>query len=91
VGVMVVMLTFEFSIVSLLPLATELAPGERASLLSLNVTAFSLGRIAGAVGGGWLWHWRGEGIAPHAIVGACCALAAVLLMFFGMTEIEGET
>ncbi len=91
IGVMIVMLTFEFSIVSLLPLATELAPGERASLLSLNVTAFSLGRIAGAVGGGWLWQWGGGGIAPHAIVGACCALAAGMLMFFGMTEIEGET
>ena len=91
VGVMVVMLTFEFSIVSLLPLATELAPGERASLLSLNVTAFSLGRIAGAAGGGWLWLWRGEGIAPHAVAGACCALGAALLMYFGMTEIEGET
>ncbi len=91
IGVMVVMLTFEFSIVSLLPLATELAPGERASLLSLNVTAFSLGRIAGAVGGGWLWHWRGGGIAPHAIAGAFCALAAAMLMLFGMKEIEGET
>lgn len=91
IGVMVVMLTFEFSIVSLLPLATEVAPGERASLLSLNVTAFSLGRIAGAAGGGWLWHWRGGGIAPHTIAGACCALAAVMIMFFGMPEIEGET
>ncbi len=90
VGVTVVMLTFEFAIVSLLPLATELAPGERASLLSLNVTAFSLGRIAGAAGGGWLWQWRGGGIAPHAIVGAFCALAAAALVSFGMTEIEGE-
>lgn len=90
-GVMVVMLTFEFAIVSLLPLATELAPGDRASLLSLNVTAFSLGRIAGAASGGWLWHWRGESIAPHAIVGAVCALAAVVLMYFGMTEVEDKT
>jgi predicted MFS family arabinose efflux permease len=90
-GVAVVMLTFEFAIVSLLPLATELAPGERAALLSLNVTAFSLGRIAGAAGGGWLWHWRGESIAPHAIAGAFCALAAVVLMSFGMTEAEDQS
>jgi predicted MFS family arabinose efflux permease len=89
-GVTVVMLTFEFAIVSLLPLATELAPGERASLLSLNVTAFSLGRIAGAASGGLLWQWRGEGIAPHATAGAFCALAAVVLVSRGMTGIEGE-
>jgi predicted MFS family arabinose efflux permease len=86
-GVVLVMLTFEFAIVSLLPLVTELVPEERASLLSLNVTAFSLGRIAGAVIGGGLWQWSGGGIAPNAAVGATCALLAALLMFGGMVEI----
>lgn len=86
-GVVLVMLTFEFAIVSLLPLVTELVPEERASLLSLNVTAFSLGRIAGAVIGGGLWQWSGGGIAPNAVVGAACALLASLLMFGGMVEI----
>lgn len=86
-GVALVMLTFEFAIVSLLPLATELAPEERASLLSLNVAAFSLGRIVGAASGGWLWHWHGTSIALHAIVGAASALAAAILMSWGMAEI----
>lgn len=89
VGVALVMITFEFAIVSLLPLATELVPEERASLLSLNVTAFSLGRIAGAFIGGGLWQWSGGGIAPNAAAGAACALLAALLMFRGMVEIEG--
>ncbi|HSR34554.1 MAG TPA: MFS transporter [Anaerolineae bacterium] len=88
-GVALVMITFEFAIVSLLPLATELVPEERASLLSLNVTAFSLGRIAGAFIGGGLWQWSGGGIAPNAAAGAACTLLAALLMFRGMVEIEG--
>jgi predicted MFS family arabinose efflux permease len=85
-GVVLMMLTFEFSIVSLLPLATELAPKARASLLSLNVTAMSLGRILGALGGGWLWEQAG-GIAPNAFAGAALALVAAVAMGWGMVEI----
>jgi predicted MFS family arabinose efflux permease len=87
-GIVLVTVSFEFAIVSLLPLATELAPEQRSSLLSLNVTAFSLGRIAGAMIGGWLWAWQGERITPHALVGAACASAAALLLFWGLAEIE---
>lgn len=86
-GVVLVVLTFEFAIVSLLPLATELVPEERASLLSLNLTAFSLGRIAGAGIGGWLWQGKGGGIGLHAVVGALCAVAAAAIVFWGMAEI----
>ena len=87
-GIVLVVLTFEFAIVSLLPLATELVPAERASLLSLNVTAMALGRIVGAAGGGWLWQWGGEGIALHALVGTGCALAAALSVLLGVKEIR---
>jgi predicted MFS family arabinose efflux permease len=87
-GIVLVILCFEFAIVSLLPLVTELAPKERSSLLSLNVTAFSLGRIAGAALGGWLWTWSTESIRSHAAVGAVCAFVAALLVFRGMTDIE---
>ena len=87
-GIVLMLLTFEFAIVSLIPLATELAPEARASLLSLNTTALSLGRILGAVLGGWLWHW--QNIAVHSAVGACCALAAALLLAWGLVEIEGQ-
>ncbi|MFQ6102345.1 MAG: MFS transporter [Anaerolineae bacterium] len=86
VGVVLIMLTFEFGVVSLLPLATELAPEARASLLSLNVTAFSLARILGALVGGWLWRW--QNIALHAGTGAVCALGAAILLVRGMTELE---
>jgi predicted MFS family arabinose efflux permease len=87
-GLVLVTLGFEFSIVSLLPLATELAPDARASLLALNLTAMSLGRILGATLGSGLWTWLGGGIAANAWAGAACALLATLLMAWGMAEIE---
>jgi predicted MFS family arabinose efflux permease len=90
-GVVLMFLTFEFGIVSLLPLATELAPDARASLLSLNITAFSLGRIVGAMAGSWLWQWSQPNIAPHAAVGIGCALGAALLLKVGMAEIRPST
>jgi predicted MFS family arabinose efflux permease len=85
-GVMLMLLNFEFGIVSLLPLATELAPESRASLFSLTVTAFSLSRIIAALVGGWLWQW--QSIALHAGVGALCALVAALLLARGLAEEE---
>ena len=87
-GVVLVTLCFEFAIVSLLPLVTELVPEARASLLSLNMTAFSLGRILGAVMGGWLWQGQAGAIAPNAIAGAACALLAALLTLWGMVELK---
>jgi predicted MFS family arabinose efflux permease len=85
-GVMAMMLTFEFAIVSLLPLVTELAPEARATLLSLNLLTMSLGRMVGSVTGGWLWKW--ESIAIHTTVGAACALLAALILAWGVAEIQ---
>jgi predicted MFS family arabinose efflux permease len=87
-SVVLVVLAFEFAIVSLLPLATELAPDARASLLSLNVTALSLGRMLGALAGGWLWEGLAGDIRANALAGAACALAAAFLMAWGIAEIE---
>ncbi|MFN2165624.1 MAG: MFS transporter [Anaerolineae bacterium] len=87
-GVVLVVLAFEFTIVSLLPLVTEMAPDARASLLSLNVTAFSLGRMVGATAGGWLWAWQPERIAYQAVAGAACALLAAVAADRGLAEIE---
>jgi predicted MFS family arabinose efflux permease len=85
-GVVLVVRSFEFAIVSLLPLATELAPEARGSLLSLNITTFSLGRILGATAGGWLWQWAGAGIVTNTLAGAACALLAALVVSFGLVE-----
>jgi predicted MFS family arabinose efflux permease len=85
-GFALVTVAFEFAIVSLIPLATEVVPEARASLLSLNVTAFSLGRMGGAVAGGWLWSRGLEGIGPHAAAGAVCALLAAAAVWRGLRE-----
>jgi predicted MFS family arabinose efflux permease len=83
-GVALMLLTFEFGVVSLLPLTTELAPDARATLFSLTATVFSLSRILGALVGGWLWQW--QNIALHAGVGAICALTAAILLAREMKE-----
>jgi predicted MFS family arabinose efflux permease len=88
-GVALMILTFEFGMVSLMPLATELAPEARASLLSLNFMAFSLSRVLGASIGGWLWQWRS--LALHTGAGAICALAAALLLGRGLAERAGTS
>ncbi len=85
-GIVLMMVTFEFAIVSLLPLASEIAPEARASLLALGVTSVSLGRIVGTLVGGQLWRW--ENMALHAGVGAICALGAAALLAWGIKEPE---
>jgi predicted MFS family arabinose efflux permease len=86
IGMVLMVVTFEFAIVSLLPLATEIAPEARASLLSLNITAMSLGRILGALAGGWLWQWQAPHITLHAALGALFAFGSALLIWFGIRE-----
>lgn len=82
-GVVLMMLTFEFGLVSLLSLATEVAPDARAALLSFVVTAFSLGRLIGGPLGGWLWKVQ-PNIAYQAGLGIVCSLAASALLVWGI-------
>ena len=48
VGLFLFYLTFEFTIVSTIPLMTEVLPVSRATLMATNVASHSLGRAAGA-------------------------------------------
>jgi predicted MFS family arabinose efflux permease len=48
VGLFLFYISFEFTIVSSLPLMTELLPSARATLMAFNVSALSLGRAIGA-------------------------------------------
>jgi predicted MFS family arabinose efflux permease len=87
-GMVLVVLSFEFAIVSVIPLATELVPEARGSFLSLNVTAMVLGRMLGSIAGGWLWQRQIGGITLQAYAGAGLSLAALLVMGFGVREIQ---
>lgn len=83
-GVVLMMLTFEFAYVSLLPLVSEVAPDARAALLSFNVTAASVGRLGAALVSSWLWRW--QSIALQAWVGGALALIAAVSLALGMRE-----
>jgi predicted MFS family arabinose efflux permease len=47
-GLFLLFITFEFALVSMIPLMTELLPGARATLMAANVSALSMGRALGA-------------------------------------------
>ena len=48
IGLFLFYITFEYTLVSHIPLVTELIPSARATMLSLNVTGHSIGRALGA-------------------------------------------
>jgi len=71
-------MTFEFTIVSCLPLISEILPEGRASLMAANVAAFSLGRLAGSVLAPWLYQALGfQANAVAALIFNLIALAAL--------------
>jgi predicted MFS family arabinose efflux permease len=48
-GLFMFYISFEFALVSLIPMMTEIMPQTRATLMAFNVAALSLGRAAGAL------------------------------------------
>ena len=70
---------FEFTIVSVFPLVSELAPEARGTMLSLTSLAASLGRTVGGLGGATLFLLGGfgaNGVAAGLAVGAATVLLA---------------
>lgn len=83
-GITLVVLTFEFAIVSMLPLVSGLAPGARGTLLAVNVAAMSFGRMVGSLSGPRLWsQW---GLSANAVVSAGMVLVALLILGMGVRE-----
>lgn len=74
-GMFVFFLTFEFALVSLIPLMTELVPGARATLMAGNVAVFSVGRMLGALLGPALFAY---GLSANTTVAALMNVAAVV-------------
>lgn len=56
IGLFFFYITFEYVMVSHIPLVTELVPSARATLLSLNVTGHSVGRALGALLGTFIYQ-----------------------------------
>ncbi len=78
-------LSFEFLLVSSLPLVSEVLPQARATLMAANVMAISLGRALGAVGAPWLYN---GGIWINA--GAAVGLNLLGLVLLSRVKVQGE-
>jgi len=73
-------LTFEFTLVSSLPLMTELLPKARASLMAVNIAMFAMGRAVGAGLGGWLYTLSPQNLPPVS----SNAMAAIIFNMFAL-------
>ena len=70
---------FEFTIVSAIPLATELQPEARARYLSWFIVAMALARTVGAAIGPAIFDWTGlPGVAVAAVAVDILALVVLL-------------
>lgn len=57
IGLFLFFLTFEFTMVSYLPLMTEILPSARATFLGIGIAAMSIGRAGGAAIAPFLYEW----------------------------------
>jgi predicted MFS family arabinose efflux permease len=80
-------LCFEFSLVSVFPLISGIAPHVRGTILALSVAAIGVGRTVGSQLSAPLWSRYG--ITANALVGAGLLLAGVLLCVLFVHETEG--
>lgn len=82
-GLFLLFLSFEFTVVSGLPLLTELVPGARGTMMSVNIAAMNLGRMAGALAGTALWATGGFGW-----VGLISGLASLVTLALWLAHVR---
>jgi predicted MFS family arabinose efflux permease len=77
-GLFLFYITFEFTVVSIIPLMTEILPSARATLLSVNIAIASLGRALGAFLAVPIYNW---GIIGNVLAAAAFNLLALLMVY----------
>ncbi len=82
-GLFVFYLTFEFSIVSMLPLVTGVLPAARGSLMALNIASANLGRGLGSLLVAPLYPW---GFWTNAVAAAVVNLLAILALRYVIVQ-----
>ena len=82
-GLFVFYLTFEFSIVSMLPMVTGVLPAARGSLMALNIASANLGRGLGSLLAAPLYPW---GFWTNAVAAAVVNLLAILALQYVIVE-----
>lgn len=80
VGLFLFYITFEFTLVSIIPMMTEVLPGARATVMALNVAGESLGRAIGAPLAPFLYHYGFPIVTIGAVVFNIFALLALMRM-----------
>ena len=81
-GLFGLFLAVEFTIVTTFSLATEILPEQRATMMAGLLAAGGLGRMAGALTGGWLWV--SGGLAAVATSAALLNAVAFLSILWGL-------
>ena len=80
-GLFVVYMAFEFTLVTTLPLMTELVPEARGRVMTANVAMLAAGRMLGALLGGWLlplgFFWTGVASAATSLIALVVIIAFV--------------
>jgi predicted MFS family arabinose efflux permease len=89
VGLFVVFVTFEFAVVTLLSLATEVLPEARATMISALLVAGSLGRAIGASAGATVWHQGG--LTATSTVSAVITALALVCLVWGLRNWRAES
>jgi predicted MFS family arabinose efflux permease len=83
-GLFLYYVCFEFTIVSIFPLVSELVPEARGTMLSLTTLAASFGRTIGGLGGAWLFAHGGFGV--NGVTAGVVVAAATILFWLGVKE-----
>jgi predicted MFS family arabinose efflux permease len=78
-GLFLIYLTFDFSIVSAIPLISELSPETRGTLMATNVAAMAVGRLISSLSAVWLWS-RG-GLPANTFLSAAAVVLATGILF----------
>ena len=77
IGLFFYYITFEFTVVAILPLLTEQMPEARATFLATNAASHASGRVLGALLGPWLFQ---HGFLWNGLAGVVFNLAGGLLL-----------
>jgi len=84
VGVFLVFLTFEFTIVTSFSLSTELLPEARATMMAGFYATSGVGRMIGVLLGGWLWQMGG--ITVVAWTSSGLTVLGLLSLIWGLRD-----
>jgi predicted MFS family arabinose efflux permease len=77
VGLFLFYISFEFTLVSSIPIMTEILPGARATLMAMNIAFISVGRAIGSTISPHLYGW---GIIANAVTCIILNVAAIIIL-----------